>query len=159
MRRVWVCAALMALAPKMSTGQASTESLVRTELRVDAILARVTHTHVGIGLGLRTGYNIRLHLAAAGGAAFNDGEQEASVRGDATLRLLLDPFAETRAGLSVGGGISVLYDGFEKTRPVGLLVLGLEGPPRTPVVWALELGLGGGARLGLILRRRTGRYR
>ncbi|MGH7709774.1 MAG: hypothetical protein ACREOG_00730, partial [Gemmatimonadaceae bacterium] len=101
-------------------------------MRVDAILARANLVHAGVGVGVRAGYNVRAHFVAAGGVALKDGATSgrASARGDATLRLLLDPFGETRKGLSIGGGLSVLYDGFEKTRPVGVVVLGLEGPPR-----------------------------
>jgi hypothetical protein len=132
---------------------------VRSELRADAVFARVNLLHAGVGLAIRTGYNVRAHIAAAGGIAVKDGDREGSARGDATLRLLLDPFGETRAGLSIGGGVSVLYDGFEKTRPVGMLVLGLEGPPRHSLVWGVEAALGGGVRLGFVFRRRAGRYR
>ena len=157
MSLVWRCAALIALAP--ATLICQSESVVRSEVRTDAIFARVNLVHAGLGVAFRTAYNVRAHVAAGGGVAIKDGAREASVRGDATLRLLLDPFGESRAGLSVGGGVGVLYDGFEKTRPVGILVLGLEGPPRQPIVWALEVALGGGARIGLVLRKRAGRYR
>ena len=146
------------LAPLVLEAQAA-ESPVRGELRVDVITARATALQGGLGIGIRTGYNVRLHIAGAGGVAWKDGVRESSARGDLTLRLLLDPYAETRAGFSIGGGLSVLYDGFEKTRPVGVVVLGLEGPPRSAVVWSLEGALGGGLRVGLVMRRRARRYR
>ncbi|MEW5914895.1 MAG: hypothetical protein AB1762_00750 [Gemmatimonadota bacterium] len=123
-------------------------------MRVDAILARATMLQAGIGLAVRTGYNVRAHAVVAGGIAVRDGLTKESARGDATLRLLLDPFGESRIGLSIGGGLGLLHDGFEHTRPIGLLVLGLEGAPRSRPVWAMELGLGGGARVGLVLRPR-----
>lgn len=136
-----------------------TESRARAEVRTDAIFARVSLLQAGVGLAIRTAYNVRVHVAAAGGVAIKNGEQESSARGDATLRLLLDPFGEGRIGLSIGGGVGVLHDGFEKTRPVGILVLGVEGAPRQLIVWAVEVALGGGARVGLVLRRRANRYR
>lgn len=154
------CVLLIAVAlPVAAPAQPGRESVVRSEVRVDAIFARVTLLQAGVGAAFRTGYNLRLHLAAAGGVALKAGEQTSSARGDATLRLLLDPFGESRNGVSVGGGLSVVHDGFEKTRPVGLIVLGLEGSPRTAIVWAAEAALGGGVRLGIVLRRRAGRYR
>lgn len=159
MCRRFVCVAVAILTPASLTAQAQSESIVRSEARIDAIFARARLVQAGVGLGFRTGYNIRLNFAAAGGLAFKDGEQKGSARGDGTLRLLLDPFGEERIGLSVGGGLSVLYDGFERTRPVGVVVLGLEGKPRAPLVWSTELALGGGARIGVVLRRRIGRYR
>ncbi|HEY7566502.1 MAG TPA: hypothetical protein VH762_02970 [Gemmatimonadaceae bacterium] len=160
MCRRWLCVAL-ALAPLSlpRVAEAQNESIVRGEARVDAIFARAQLFQAGFGLGFRTGYNVRINFAAAGGVAFKDGEQKGSARGDGTLRLLLDPFGESRIGLSVGGGLSVLYDGFEKTRPVGVIVLGLEGKPRAPLVWSAEVALGGGARVGVVLRRRIARYR
>jgi hypothetical protein len=155
------CAVFMALAPISLSAQLQpqNESIVRGEARIDAIFARAQLLQGGLGLAFRTGYNVRMNFAVAGGVAINDGEQRASARGDGTLRLLLDPFAESRLGLSIGGGLSLLYDGFEKTRPVGVVVLGVEGNARAPLVWSTELALGGGARLGLVLRRRAGRYR
>jgi hypothetical protein len=53
----------------------------------------------------------------------------------------------------------VLHDAFEQTRPVGLVVLALEGAPRARFVWSVEAGLGGGARVGVVLRRRMRGYR
>ncbi len=154
------CVLLIALAaPIAAPAQPGREPVTRSEVRVDAIFARVTLLQAGVGAAFRTGYNVRLHVAAAGGVALKDGEQKSSARGDATLRLLLDPFGESRNGVSIGGGVSVLHDGFEKTRPVGVVVLALEGAPRAPIVWAVEAALGGGVRVGVVLRRRAGRYR
>lgn len=159
MRREVLCALWAALAPIALRAQLQDESIVRGEARVDAIFARAQLYQAGLGLAFRTGYNVRMHFAAGGGVALKNGLQRSSARGDGTLRLLLDPFAESPLGLSVGGGLSVLYDGFEQTRPVGVVLLGIEGKPRQPLVWSLEIALGGGARLGVILRRRAGRYR
>lgn len=160
MCRRLICVAL-GLAPLTlpRAAGAQNESVVRAEARVDAIFARARLFQAGFGLGFRTGYNVRMNFAAAGGVALKEGEQKGSARGDGTLRLLLDPFGESRIGLSVGGGLSVLYDGFEKTRAVGVIVLGLEGKPRAPLVWSSELALGGGARVGVVLRRRIARHR
>ncbi len=161
MRRRLICVALALLAPvpRPLVAQAQNESIMRGEARVDAVFARAHLFQAGLGLAFRTGYNVRLNFAAAAGVALKDGEQKSSARGDGTLRLLLDPFGESRLGLSIGGGLSALYDGFEETRPVGVVVLGLEGRPRAPLVWSTELALGGGVRVGAVLRRRAGRYR
>lgn len=152
------CAAL-ALCPGALTAQTRDDSPLRPEVRADAIFARATTLHAGVGIAIRTGYNVRVHLVGAGGVAQKGGASESSVRGDGTLRLLLDPFGENRFGLSVGGGLSVLYDGFEGTRPVGVLLIALEGRPRAALVWSLEAALGGGTRVGLVLRPRVRRYR
>lgn len=155
-----ICVALGALSPLSLAAQiVGNESALRSEARVDAIFARAQLVQGGLGVSVRTGYNVRVNFAAAAGLAFKGDEQKSSARGDGTLRLLLDPFGESSVGLSVGGGLSMLYDGFEQTRPVGLVVLGIEGKPRSRLVWSTELALGGGARIGVVLRRRIGRYR
>lgn len=148
----------LAIAPILPA-HAQDESIVRSEVRVDAIFARAQLVQAGLGVALRTGYNVRMNFAAAGGVAFKGSDRKSSARGDGTLRLVLDPFGESRFGLSVGGGLSVLYDGFEQTRPVGVVVLSLEGKPRAGLVWSTEIALGGGARIGVVVRRRAGRYR
>lgn len=153
------CALVLSIVPSVALSQIPAESNTRPELRFDAILARATLLQSGVGIAVRTGYNVRAHVALAGGVALRDGLTRSSARGDATLRLLLDPFSETRAGLSIGGGLSILYDGFEQTRPVGVLLIGIEGTARAARVWALELGLGGGVRVGLVLRPRATRTR
>lgn len=150
---------LLLVAPLCAGAQASDESRVRGEVRSDVIVARAMMLHAGLGAAYRLGYNVRLHVVAAGGPAWRSSRSGESLRGDATLRLLLDPFGETGIGLSVGGGLGVLHDAFEETRPVGLVVFAIEGQPRAPLVWSLEVGLGGGARVGVVLRRRARGYR
>lgn len=156
---VRLCAVLASALPLLAAAQPGRDAPVRAEARVDAIFARATLLHAGLGLGVRTGYNIRAHFVGAAGYAVKDGATEPSARADATLRLLLDPFGENRSGLSVGGGLTLLHDGFDETRALGMIVVGLEGAPRAPVVWAVEVGLGGGARIGVVLRQRARRYR
>ncbi len=159
MSLVRICAVLASAMPVIAAAQPERESQFRAEARVDAIFARATLFHAGLGLGVRTGYNIRAHVVGAAGYAVKDGATEASARGDATLRLLLDPFGESPGGLSIGGGLTLLHDGFDKTRALGMIVIGLEGAPRARVVWAIEVGLGGGARVGVVLRPGASRHR
>ena len=77
----------------------------------------------------------------------------ASGRVDAIARFLLDPFREMPLGLSLGGGVSVPYaSGDTATRPYLTAVVDIEGRRRGGLTPALQLGLGGGARVGLVLR-------
>jgi hypothetical protein len=127
------------------------------EARLDFIAGRSTAAQMGAALSLGSGYG-RLFFAAGLGAAWKDGARHVSSRVDIGGRFLLDPLQESRWGLYGTGGLSVLNDGHRRWR--GLLVagVGLEFPSRGRGVWAAEVGLGGGLRLGIALRQsRRGR--
>ncbi len=63
-------------------------------------------------------------------------------------------------GISLGGGISVPFvQGDTRVRPYLTAVADLEGHKHGPVTPALQIGLGGGARLGVVLRMSPGRWR
>jgi hypothetical protein len=105
------------------------------------------------------GLYVRLESTLAGGLATRDGITRGAARGDAVARFVLDPLRETRRGLYGIGGVSLMYDGFERWRPRLVAGIGLEGRERHGRVMALELALGGGARLGFVVRRARPRGR
>jgi hypothetical protein len=131
------------------------------ELRADAIDVRSSRSgtlHAGVGLNLPLGYYVRLETVGAGGVTRIDSSVVGSARADLVARFLLDPFGESRWGPSFGGGISARWAKTTGWHEYVVLVLDLEAPPVRGVVPAFQLGLGGGARLGLALRRhQTGR--
>lgn len=128
---------------------------VQTEWRIDGIFARTAAGEVGLGVSLPVGIYVRNGLVGGIGV----GEHGIEGRTDLLSRFSLDPFRQSRWSLYGGGGISGRY----RTEQDGgshaylLLFLGLEGPlplGRTSGwVPAFEAGLGGGARVGVILRR------
>ena len=62
--------------------------------------------------------------------------------------------------LSFGGGVSVPYtDGDPHVRPYLTVVIDVEGRMRGPVTPALQVGLGGGTRIGVVLRASKARWR
>lgn len=125
-----------------------------TEYRVDAIVARGTAAQLGAGVVLPLGIYVRLSVDAAAGATWRDGETVAGGRVDAIARFLLDPFRESRLGFSVGGGVSAPIGSAEPSQPPYLTaVLDLEWPRHRGLTPALQVGLGGGTRIGLVLRR------
>jgi hypothetical protein len=127
--------------------------VILPEARLDVIAARSTAVQMGLALSAgSTGYN-RVVLAAAAGVAQRAGKSQGSARVDASMRFLLDPARVSRWGIYGFGGLSALYDGFSDWRAVVHLGLGLEFPSRRTSEWAAEVGLGGGVRLGLTLRR------
>jgi hypothetical protein len=147
---------LLALAPiaHASAQQSSRSTVPPLELRVDAIDVHSVERGTlqgGVGVNAPLGYYARLELVAAVGATRRDSVSEGSGRVDAIVRFLLDPFAESAWGLSIGGGVSTLITQ-QRTRPYIVVALDLEAPRVGPVVPALQLGLGGGVRVGIAVR-------
>ena len=128
---------------------------VQTEWRVDGIFARTAGGEVGLGVSLPVGIYVRNGLVGGIGV----GQHGVEGRTDLLSRFSLDPFRQSRWSLYGGGGISGRYRAEEDggSRAYLLLFLGLEGPlplGRTSGwVPAFEVGLGGGARVGVIIRR------
>jgi hypothetical protein len=133
----------------------SPQQPLQVEGRVDAIVAHTTGFEAGLGLSVPSGIYMRLGGVAGLGA----GRHGAEGRTDLIARFSLDPFRQSRWAPYGGAGISGRYrnelDG--GSRPYLLVFLGVEGPlpvgARSGIVPAVEVGLGGGARVGVILRR------
>ena len=125
----------------------------RVELRVDALTQdRVDAVHALAGIALPIGTYTRVGLLAGGGAAQRSGSTVGSVRADAIARFALDPYRQSRWGVSAGGGITVRHEPGLGTRGHLALVVDAEGPARGGMAPAIQLGLGGGVRLGVALR-------
>jgi hypothetical protein len=128
---------------------------LQTEWRVDGIVARTSGVEAGFGVSIPSGIYVRTGLVTAMGI----GRHGAEGRTDLLSRFSLDPFRQSRWALYGAGGISGRYrtnaDG--GSRAYLLLVIGLEGPvaPGQTTGWVpiIEAGLGGGARIGVGLRR------
>lgn len=138
------------------------------EARVDGIIARVSAVHAGVGFTAPVGNYIRAGLVGAVGFSRNG----LSGRLDGVARFHFDPFRQSRWAPYGGGGISGRFDREAYYCPLGgcveprgkaraylLLLLGLDGPIYSGVTPSFELGLGGGGRIGLILRRATAERR
>jgi hypothetical protein len=128
----------------------------RPEFRGDAIISRTTAVHAGVGVLFPLGTYVRSGLVA--GAGISAGEP--SFRADLVNLFHVDPFRESRWGPYGGGGLSFRHDNSDSSSNTFLLiVLGLEGPVRHGFSPAFEIGLGGGARAGVVLRRAAARTR
>lgn len=141
-----------------SVGAQALTAHPQPEARVDLIAGAVTAVHAGVGVNIPAGYYARVGIVGAAGARLS-GDAGASARVDAIARFLFDPFFEKRWGLSAGGGVSVRYDEGAGWRPFLALVVDLEPPTRGPVIPAVQVGVGGGVRVGVALRKRDGRRR
>ena len=126
------------------------------EVRVDYLVWNPDALHAGVGLNVPVGTYVRVELVGAGGPSWDDGRSAASARADVITRFSFDPFRERRWGMSAGGGISLRYDELsasdDRWRALIAIVLDLEGPIKGAVTPAVQVGLGGGARVGLALR-------
>jgi len=128
---------------------------VQSEGRLDVIVAHTTGVEAGFGLSVPAGIYMRTGLVAGIGA----GRHGPEGRTDLISRFSLDPFRQSNWAPYGGAGISGRFrsrlDG--GSRAYLLVYLGVEGPlplgHTSGIVPAFELGLGGGARFAVILRR------
>jgi len=126
---------------------------LQPEVRADVLVHDVPSLELGGGLIARAGYYGRIALVAGAGGAWRDGRAAGTAHVDLVSRFLLDPFREVRWGLYGGGGATFRWSERGRAQPYLLLVGGVEGPEHGTWRPAVELGLGGGARLGIVLRR------
>jgi hypothetical protein len=131
-----------------------------TEYRGDAIVARGTTAQLGAGEVVPIGFYVRFSVDGAAGATWRDGATHASGRVDALARFIFDPLREVPVGLSLGGGLTVPYvSGDKRVRPLIAAVIDVEGRMHGPITPAIQIGLGGGARVGFVLRTSALRWR
>jgi hypothetical protein len=149
--RAWVSVAVAALLiPAIARGQAFVP-----EARIDAIVSRTSAVHAGAGVTTSLGTYLRSGVDAAAGFS-RDGM---SGRIDAVNRFHLDPFREHRWAPYAGGGLTARFDEGHRSRVFLLLVIGADGPAARGIATSLEVGLGGGGRIGLIVRPASQRSR
>lgn len=138
--------------------------VIRPELRADLITGRQSAVQLGGGLQIPAGPYARFGIIGAVGGRLRDrpdlygdpgvaGEGRLDGRLDLLGRFLLDPYKQSPFGLSVGAGLSLRAEPSDRVRPLLLVAADLEGREMgggwTP---ALQVGLGGGARIGLLIR-------
>jgi hypothetical protein len=142
-----------------ATAAAQQEPTAYPELRADAIFAGRSTAQGGVGIVAPVGVYVRFALDGAFGTNWHDGTSSAVGRIDAIARFLLDPLRENDLALSVGGGLSAPITGDGFRTPDLTLVLDVEGQRHGGWTPGVELGLGGGARIGFVLRRSPPRWR
>jgi len=122
---------------------------VAIEGRADVIVSKITAAHAGLGFTVKTGTYLRSGLDAGLGAS-RDG---ISGRIDFVNRFHLDPFRQFKWAPYAGGGLGVRFDDNRQERVYVLIFLGVDGPVRNGLGTSFEAGLGGGGRIGIIIRR------
>lgn len=139
------------------------------ELRAVVPLGGDPEFQLGPGLSLRAGWYVRSSFALLGGALKRDSLILGVGRAEAAIRFHLDPFFEAPGcrrpeagarcrGVYGGVGLSQRFlgngsgTGLSAEDPALVLLLGVEGRRNPRGVWAAELAVGGGLRLGLTWR-------
>jgi hypothetical protein len=129
----------------------------RVALRADALVGHEATVHAGLGVETDAGLYARVGVVGGVGVTGFGEHRALGGRAEAVARLVLDPLRQSRRGAYLGGGVGVLAAGDHDTRGYLLAVVGVEGgggrPGRRGWMPAVELGIGGGARLSLVLRR------
>ncbi len=158
--------ALIMLAILSPFAPASAQRVVRTpvdrwrpSLRVDALIDRDPGAQVALGMSTPLDYNVRIAADAGVGGVLRAGGASASGRLDMTVRWLSDPFRQARWAINAGGGIGERFEARRGPRTVAIVTLGVEGPSDGAWVPGVEVGLGGGVRAGVTLRRAPRRQR
>ena len=160
----------------MAAGLASAQSnpplpRLMNEGRVDARWSRNNAIERGWSLIIPVSPYVRTHLTAAGGYIWRDTLWMRESRYEATARFLLDPFRQARYGLSFGGGVGMTNsDGLygrpdplgnrpQRWRPFLLVYTDVELRKTAGLTPAVQVGIGSGVRVGLVVRSATNRWR
>ena len=129
---------------------------VEPEVRLDVIAGHQPAVQLGGGAQIPLGYYVRMGIDAAVGLPTGSdapSPRRVDARVDLLVRFLLDPFRQSAYGLSIGGGLSARAEPGDRVRPRLLVAVDVEGRRSAHgLVPALQVGLGGGVRVGLLLR-------
>ena len=134
---------------------AQSQSRSALEVRVDGIAAsHVTTVHLGLGGTRVVARNLEIQLVIGGGTAFREGSSEnaAAGRADLLARFAPPPADRQRWSAYVAGGLSALVERGMSGRAVLALLVGMEGGRARETRSFVELGVGGGLRVGAGVR-------
>ena len=152
-RGPWGAAVLTAAALSAPLHAQQVSPRLTPEVRVDVIGASPASVQGAVGVEIPAGWYVRVGVLAGLGASVEDGESAPAGRLDVLARFLLDPFQQSRWGFSAGGGISLLAREGDHVQPELLVALDLEAPRMANGVSpSIQVGLGGGLRVGMGLR-------
>jgi hypothetical protein len=121
---------------------------LQPEVRFDGLGPRPYSAEPGVGVIYAAGYYARVSLGAGYALPLETTLNGIRWRADFLVRGTFDPFRQQRYGLSLGAGLS-----YRRSRTYLAVVMDLEGPEVRGLLPALQVGVSGGPRAGLVLRR------
>ena len=135
----------------------------RLESRFEILAARHTTYAIGPGVAYPLSSYARAAVWVTGGRPIGDGgandEGDGLVaRAEGVVRFHLDPFKERERGFYAGAGIGVRWMSHVSGTEYLMLQLGLEGKVARAIA-AVELGVGDGVRLAVVVRQPRRGYR
>ena len=137
---------MRALALALIASSTALSAQMRGEGTVEYVRAADHRVEAGAGVVGRVGTYVRGSLRVSADAWSSD-SANTQVRVEGALRFLLDPLGEVPWGMSLGAGLGY------RRRPYLVTVFELEGPRRAGMRPALQVALGSGTRVGLVIRR------
>ncbi len=153
MPRLALCAAaLLLLCPASARAQQPVSADPQWEIRADVQGTPDLGALAGVGVNVRAGWYARVGLSATAGALYRADAWRSQQRLDATVRFQFDPFAQRARSVYGGAGVGVVRGETGDLTGRLLLVVGMEGAARGRIIPAAELTLGGGLRVGVVLR-------
>lgn len=155
-----LAAFILVVVPAPGRAQQAPPYRVEPELRADVTFGLQSSIDAGGGVQIPVGRYTRLGVTGAVGLvrpfdvfATSGVSSRITSRVDVLARFLLDPFRQSPLGMSVGAGVSLRTVPRERVRPQFFVALDVEGRRRSNgVTPALQIGIGGGLRVGGIIR-------
>lgn len=121
---------------------------LQPEVRLDVLGPRPYSVEPGIGVILPLGYYVRVGGGAGYALPLEPTLNGRRWRADLIVRGTFDPFRQQRWALSLGGGLS-----HRRSSTYIAAIAELEGPEMRGLLPAFQIGVSGGVRAGVILRR------
>jgi hypothetical protein len=151
----------LAATPVLAQQRPAAPQRLRASIRADAIVDHDPGAQLGVGLFTRSAYNVRTGLDLGAGGVSRDGTWRGTGRADLIARWLSDPFRQGRWAVHAGGGVGLRVERQAVPQTVALVMIGVERRGDRDASWVpgVELGLGGGVRLGVTLRQDAFRRR
>lgn len=121
---------------------------LQPEMRLDVLGPRPYSVEPGIGVILPLGYYVRVGGGVGYALPLEPTLNGRRWRADVIARGTFDPFRQQRWALSLGGGLS-----HRRSNTYIAAIAELEGPEMRGLLPAFQVGVSGGVRAGVILRR------